>query len=497
MRDPEAGGDATREHRAMGGVVAEVLEADYLVVGAGTTGMAFVDAVIDDPDAEVVVVDRRAAPGGHWLDSYPFVRLHQPSANYGVGSTPLGLDRIDEEGTNRGFLELAGGAEVCAYFAGVLRHRLIPSGRVRFLPCTEHLGDGRLRNLLTGATSTVAVRRRLVDATLQEARVPATHGPPFTVDPSVRCVPVGDLVGVREPPVGFVVIGGGKTAMDACSWLLASGTPPERITWIRPRDSWALNRAYFQPGPGAPAVFEGATIQLEAIAEADTVGEVYARLEEAGVMLRLDPEVEPTVCRGATMSVAERDELRRIHDVVRLGHVRRIEADRIVLDHGEVPTSPEHLHVHCAAPGLTVAPPTPVFAPGAITLQPLTRISLSLAAALIGFVEATDRTDEDKNRLLVPVPYPDTAFDYLRAITLGFRNEATWAAEPDIQAWMDDSRLNVTKGLAETGDLDHLRDLQRRFVTALFPALEKIPVLAREADPVERDLIYPPLDTVA
>ncbi len=139
-----------------------VLETDYLVVGAGAVGMAFVDALVD-VDVDVVVVDRRPAPGGHWLDAYPFVRLHQPSANYGVDSTPLGSDRIDQEGPNRGFRELAGAAEICAYFDGVMRHRLLPSGKVRFFPMSEHLGGGRIRSTITGGETEVAVRRRIVE----------------------------------------------------------------------------------------------------------------------------------------------------------------------------------------------------------------------------------------------------------------------------------------------------------------------------------------------
>ena len=39
-------------------------------------------------------LDRRHGPGGHWNDAYPFVRLHQPSAFYGVPSRNLGEDRI-------------------------------------------------------------------------------------------------------------------------------------------------------------------------------------------------------------------------------------------------------------------------------------------------------------------------------------------------------------------------------------------------------------------
>ena len=61
------------------------LETDYLLVGAGAFGMAFLDELIHNTkDTTVVVVDKRAKPGGHWNDAYPFVRLHQPAATYGV-----------------------------------------------------------------------------------------------------------------------------------------------------------------------------------------------------------------------------------------------------------------------------------------------------------------------------------------------------------------------------------------------------------------------------
>ncbi|MCC2676028.1 MAG: hypothetical protein K0R58_2975, partial [Ramlibacter sp.] len=72
-----------------------MIETDYLVVGAGAAGMSFTDAVLTHSDATVTIVDRRHAPGGHWVDAYPFVRLHQPSAFYGVASVPLGKDAVE------------------------------------------------------------------------------------------------------------------------------------------------------------------------------------------------------------------------------------------------------------------------------------------------------------------------------------------------------------------------------------------------------------------
>jgi L-2-hydroxyglutarate oxidase LhgO len=42
------------------------IDADYLVVGAGAMGMAFVDTPLAESDATVAIVDRYRQPGGHW-----------------------------------------------------------------------------------------------------------------------------------------------------------------------------------------------------------------------------------------------------------------------------------------------------------------------------------------------------------------------------------------------------------------------------------------------
>ena len=109
-------------------------------MGAGAAGMAFTDALIDaDPNVHVVMVDRRHAPGGHWNDSYPFVKLHQPAACYGVTSTALGDDQIDVTGFNAGLYEQADGVQLCDYFRRVVDHHLLASGQVPFFPMTNYL----------------------------------------------------------------------------------------------------------------------------------------------------------------------------------------------------------------------------------------------------------------------------------------------------------------------------------------------------------------------
>lgn len=468
------------------------LETDYLVVGAGAMGMAFVDALIEESDADVVMIDRRHRPGGHWLDAYPFVQLHQPSRAYGVNSTPLGHDRVEQDGHERGFLERASGAEICGYYDEVMQHRLLTSGRVRFLPMCDYLGGRRFRSRLTGQTTEVTTRRAVVDATYMASRVPATEPPPFAVADGVRCVPVGELTSVTDPPAGYVIVGGGKTALDAGCWLLDLGTPPERITWVRPRDSWVLNRTYFQPGPGVAASFEGVVLELEALAEYSTIDEVYEKLERDEVMLRTDPTVTPTMSKGATLSIGERDQLRRIQNVVRLGHVERIDLDEIVLERGTIPTTPDHLHIHCTAAGLPDNPPVPIFTDDTITLQVVSRVSLPLSGGMIGHLEATQLPTAEKNRLLPPNPWPDTPFDFMHCVLRGIETEMQWQDADGLQAWVDASRLNLMQGLGDDPDRAKVVELQGRFLTALFPAMAKVDEWAEHATPAERARMFDP-----
>jgi hypothetical protein len=468
------------------------IETDYLVVGAGALGMGVVDTLIERCDADVVMIDRRHRPGGHWLDSYPFVQLHQPSMNYGVNSTPLGHDRVEPGGRDAGFYERAAGTEICGYYDELMRHRFEASGRVRFFPMCDYLGNRRFRSRLTGTETDVTVRRRVVDATYLTTHVPATDAPPFEVGDGVNCTPVGGLTSVTRPAAGYVVIGAGKTGMDAACWLLDQGTAPEQITWIRPRESWILNRAYFQPETEVVATFEGVVRELEAAAAADSVADFFERIEAGDIVFRIDPSVEPEILRGATASRGELEQLRRIENVVRLGHVRRIDTDTITLDQGTIPTSPGHLHVHCATAGLADVPPKPIFTDEEVTPQVISRVSLCLSATLIGVVEASERSTAEKNRLLVPNPWPQTPFGWLRHLLTGMRTELGWQDAPELNEWMEGSRLNLLRGIGQYGSPARVAELQGRFLTAVFPALAKLDELAAHASEAERAHMFVP-----
>jgi len=163
-----------------------VLDVDYLVVGAGAAGMAFTDALIDHADARVALVDRRPAPGGHWLDAYPFVRLHQASAFYGVASTLLGGGLLQAEGPEAGLQERADRDQICAYYASILEDRMLPSGKVEFFGKSDYVGDQRVVTQDAGGGFVVPEHCRIVDASYLAPEIPATSLPPFEVPAPVR-----------------------------------------------------------------------------------------------------------------------------------------------------------------------------------------------------------------------------------------------------------------------------------------------------------------------
>ncbi len=313
-------------------MASRTLETDYLVLGSGAAGMAFADSLITETDDQVVMVDRRPTPGGHWNDAYCFVRLHQPSMYYGVNSTPLDGEAVRSHGREGGMYGRASGAEILAYYDRVMNERLIPSDRVRFFPQCEYVGDHRFVSRLTGDTFDVRVRKRVVDAAYLSPSVPATTPPPFETGEGASVVPVTRLGALAETPDRYVIIGAGKTAMDACVWLLDNGVDPERIRWLKPRESWLLNRSYAQPGEFVGKLLDGIALQMESAARAESAQDLFDLLEATEQFRRVDRTVPPTMYRGATIGDWELDALRRIRDVHRIGHVRRVERDRIVGD---------------------------------------------------------------------------------------------------------------------------------------------------------------------
>jgi hypothetical protein len=419
------------------------IDADYLIAGAGAVGMAFADSLFTETDATIAIVDRRDRAGGHWNDAYPFVRLHQPSSWYGLGSAQLGTGRIDDRGLNAGLYELATGNEVVNHFDTAMRERFLPSGRVQFIPMSEVVDDGAaVVSRLTGDRTDVT-SRHYVDGTWSQMRIPSTSTPPYEVAPDVRVVPINELPRVAPDYEHFVVVGAGKTGMDACTWLIERGVGADRIRWVVPRDSWVLNRENLQPGGEFFARFCGSLAdQAESVVQADSVEDLFARLEASGELSRIDPDVTPTMYRCATLNEAELTALRSIEDVVRLGRVTSIDGEQIHLDQGTVPAKPNSVYVDCSAAGIPAKPSTPVFSGNRITPQWIRTCQPAFSAALIGHIEASYDDEDEKNRLCAPISPPAVPDDWLRMFKQELQNRLLWTQYPELEAWITNCRLD-------------------------------------------------------
>jgi hypothetical protein len=415
--------------------------------------------------------------------------LHQPSAFYGVPSRNLGEDRIDTTGPNAGFYERATAAEVCHYFQEVMDETFLPSGQVDFRPMTDvqEPGDGaaHLTHLLTGATEEVAVRKKIVDARYLESVIPSTHVPGFTVEDDVAFIPVNGLVRSVEPVGGYVILGAGKTAMDACVWLLEQGVAPDRITWVKPREAWTLDRGAYQPREKLGSFLIGYADTVEASAQATSVPDLFERLEACGGLVRLDQDVEATMFRAPFLSEYEREHLRSIEHVVRQGRVRAIGADRMVMEDGrDAPVPAGALFVDCTAEGLQSPPQKPIFEERRVTPQGMREGSPSLNAALIGYLEATRGDDvAAANALAPPSAYPSTAHDWMRTRLVSMKAQAGWDQTPDVAAWVEGCRLNLASGMLDHASEPGVGDALGKYLTSYAPAIENLEKLYAEVEP--------------
>lgn len=448
------------------------VEADYLVVGAGATGMAFTDALIDHSDVRVALVDRRHGVGGHWLEAYPFVRLHQASAFYGAASTVLGGGRLQEHGAEAGLHERADQATICAYYGDLLADRMLGSGRVEFFAGCDYLWDRTFVSRISGERFEVPERCRIVDARYLAPDIPAETPPRFSVADGARVIPVNDLVRTEEAPSQYVIVGSGKTATDACVWLLARGVDPDAICWVRPRDPWMLNRALIQPDPAV--YLDMVADMMEAAGAAASLSDLFLRLEDAGVMLRIDRSVTPTMAKAPTLGTWELEQLRTIEDVVRRGHIITVSRGKIDLAQGSVGVADDALVVNCAADGLKMPPRVPIWRPEAITPQLVRAGFPCFAAALAGYVEATRADDGEKNTLCPPSSYGNTLADWARMNVLGTRNSKSFGSAPDIKAWSDRVALNPARIPPDHGGSAQLDDALDRLQTHGAPGLARL-----------------------
>jgi hypothetical protein len=200
--------------------VTAVESCDVCIVGVGLAGLnaLFVASRYLSRDQKVILIDRRERVGGMWVDTYPYVRLHQPHPMFTAGNIEWTL------GKHRSYLATKG--EVLDHFEHCLR---VIKQRVRV---DEYFGWAMESDEETDGVVRITCRssdgRPLV---VEAKRLIKAYG--FRIEPndpleisSNRVQSVSpdfwDMRGeeMRDSDTPVWIIGGGKTAMDTAHALI-------------------------------------------------------------------------------------------------------------------------------------------------------------------------------------------------------------------------------------------------------------------------------------
>jgi len=200
-------------------------------------------------------------------------------------------------------------------------------------------------------------------------------------------------------------------------------------------------------------------------------------------MLRIDPDVVPTMAKTPTLATWELDQLRTIERVVRLGHIRHVTAGEIVLDGGTVPIEAGSLVVHCAASGLQYPPVVPIWGRDRIRVQTIRAGFPCFNAALAGYVEATRDDDRERNRLCPPNVLSDDLASWARMQVRGTVATRLFNEEPDIAEWTADCALNPSRVTPAQSEQPEVRAAAARVASVVEPGLARLSGLADLARP--------------
>jgi len=257
----------------------------------------------------------------------------------------------------------------------------------------------------------VTIRRKTVDATRSETHVPSTSKPNYTVAEGITLVPINHLSRLARPWERYVVIGAGKTGIDAVLHLLDSGVDSDNITWIISKDCWFSNRDPVMSEKCGTAITQLVKDQVECFMTSETVTELYHNLEKKGIVMRLDSTIEPAKNRNATVSTAEMAKLRTIQNMVRKGRIERITEKEIIFANGDViETSSSSLHIDCSTACIDFTHPKQLFIGDTINLQLLLANPPQpcYSASIIAAIEVKFPDNEEKKNELTPVGISNT-----------------------------------------------------------------------------------------
>jgi hypothetical protein len=124
----------------------------------------------------------------------------------------------------------------------------------------------------------------------------------------------------------------------------------------------------------------------------------------------------------------------------------------------------------------TLARRVPALWPGPV-LRQIRACQPVFSAALAGYVEATRDDDARKNQICPANRYPDAAVDWIPLTCTAQRAEIMWATDPDLSTWMQRSRLNATRSMADHQEDPQMKAALGRLFTNIEPAINKLEML--------------------
>ncbi|BCI51982.1 hypothetical protein NIIDNTM18_12600 [Mycolicibacterium litorale] len=193
---------------------------DLCIVGAGLAGLNALYAASRHlaPDQRIVLVDRRRRVGGMWVDTYPYVRLHQPHGMFTAGDIAWTLGR------ERSYLATRDEVlDHLQYCLEELRTRVRVDEFYGWdMVCDEQTDGGVRVSCRSADGETLEIdAAKLIKAygfrITPNEPLPLSSARVHSVSPDHCDVRDGEI---RDSAAPVWIIGGGKTAMDTAHALI-------------------------------------------------------------------------------------------------------------------------------------------------------------------------------------------------------------------------------------------------------------------------------------
>jgi len=292
-------------------------------------------------------------------------------------------------------------------------------------------------SFIDGSQSAIRAKK-VVNATYYEESVPSRATPSFQISPDANHVPINDLVNLAGSYKKFVVIGAGKTGVDAVTYLMQFVRDPSCITWVVSQDYWYVLRETI----GSGELLEGIVSMLKILPSGISADDLFLGAEKQGLVVRLDPSILPTKFKCGVLSIEEVKLVQQVN-VVRQGRVTQVTKTEISFVKGPSMTIDDQtLVVNAAALGNMPRTPKPIFDGNNITIQPIIFCNPALSAACCAFVEATYDSDDKKNAANVIVPHVLTPQQFPYTLYLTAKSLTTMEKNSNLLNFVTFNRTN-------------------------------------------------------